>query len=87
MEEVSSKTHDLIEPDEVVVKAQRMFPNCQKYKKCCSDDKEFWDKLDKKVKEWKPLKHNFRIKNLKLEYKKPPKGFEDMKKDLKILNS
>lgn len=23
--------------DEIVVRVQRMFPNCQKYKKCCSD--------------------------------------------------
>ena len=23
--------------DDIVVKVQRMFPNCQKYKKCCSD--------------------------------------------------
>ncbi len=22
----------------MVVKVQRMFPNCQKYKKCCTDD-------------------------------------------------
>ena len=23
--------------DEIVVKVQRMFPNCQKYEKCCSE--------------------------------------------------
>jgi hypothetical protein len=23
--------------DEIVVKVQRMFPNCEKYKTCCSD--------------------------------------------------
>ena len=22
----------------MIVRAQQMFPNCQKYKKCCSDD-------------------------------------------------
>ena len=31
---------DFIE-DEIVVKVQRMFPNCAKYSKCCS---ESWDK-------------------------------------------
>ena len=56
MAEVSSKTHDLIEPDEIVVKAQSMFPNCKKYKKCCTDDKEHWDKLDRRVKELQPIR-------------------------------
>ena len=23
--------------DEITVKVQRMFPNCEKYKKCCTD--------------------------------------------------
>ena len=23
--------------DEITVKAQKMFPNCEKYKKCCTD--------------------------------------------------
>ena len=31
--------------DEIIVKAQRMFPNCEKYKKCCTKDKDFWDKM------------------------------------------
>jgi len=26
---------------------QRMFPNCQKYTKCCTEDKSFWDVVDK----------------------------------------
>ena len=30
----SSKTHDLPD-DEIVVKVQQMFPNCQKYDPCC----------------------------------------------------
>lgn len=25
--------------DEIIVKIQRMFPNCEKYKKCCTDSK------------------------------------------------
>ena len=33
----------------LLVKTQRMFPNCSKYKKCCTDDKLFWRKLDEKL--------------------------------------
>ncbi len=34
------------------VKAQRMFPNCNaKYTKCCFDNKAFWDKYQRRVKE------------------------------------
>ena len=25
--------------DEITVKVQRMFPNCEKYKKCCTESK------------------------------------------------
>jgi len=32
--------------DEIILPVQHMFPNCQKYKKCCSDDKEFWNKVE-----------------------------------------
>jgi hypothetical protein len=27
----------MADEDEITVKVQRMFPNCEKYKKCCSD--------------------------------------------------
>jgi len=27
----------MTDEDEIVVKVQRMFPNCEKYKACCSD--------------------------------------------------
>ena len=27
----------MTDEDEIVVKVQRMFPNCEKYKSCCSD--------------------------------------------------
>ncbi len=27
--------------DEIVVKTQKMFPNCSKYEPCCSDDIKF----------------------------------------------
>jgi hypothetical protein len=32
--------------DEKIVKVQRMFPNCQKYEKCCTKDKDFWKQLN-----------------------------------------
>jgi len=44
------------------VKLQRQFPNCGKYTKCCTDDKEFWQKYEAKVKTL-------------LDYK-APEGFE-----------
>ena len=72
MKVASSKTHDLIEQDEIVVKVQRMFPNCAKYVKCCTDDKEFWNKLDAKVKSVKPVKQPFRRQKINHE----PTGFE-----------
>ena len=31
---MASKT---LQPDRITVKVQRMFPNCQKYNKCCSE--------------------------------------------------
>ena len=36
----TSKTHDFLEDDEIVVRMtpQKMFPNCQKYTICCKDD-------------------------------------------------
>ena len=50
---------------DVIVDGQTMFPNCiVKYNKCCTDDKEFWDKLDSKVKDNKPKLQPFRIKDV-----------------------
>jgi len=44
-----------------VVDSQQMFPNCKaRYTKCCVEDKEFWDKLDAKVKEYKPEQGSIR---------------------------
>ena len=39
--------------DEITVRVQRMFPNCQKYEKCCVDSgtKEMMDKVDRETKE------------------------------------
>jgi hypothetical protein len=68
----------LVEKDGIVVKVQRMFPNCEKYKKCCTEDKEFWNKLDAKVKEWKPLKTTLRKTVINPPFEKPPKDFENL---------
>ena len=68
----------------VIIPVQHMFPNCQvKYKTKCTDmktcDKEAMDKVAEKVKNWKDDKHFYFwrfLKEVKLEHKKPPKGFE-----------
>jgi len=31
---------------EETLPVQRDFPNCQKYKKCCNKDEDFWDKMN-----------------------------------------
>ena len=43
----------MIMSDEIIVKVQRMFPNCSKYKKCCADSgtEEMMEKFDKLKKE------------------------------------
>ena len=51
-----------VDGEERIVRVQQMFPNCQKYKKCCVDDAEFWKKYEAKVKSL-------------LDYK-APEGFE-----------
>ena len=35
--------------DEIILPVQRMFPNCGKYKKCCTKDEDFWEKAGKEV--------------------------------------
>ena len=63
--------------DEIVVKVQMMFPNCEKYKKCCTDDKEFWDKLEAKLKVIEQTKQPFRLKTLLMEQQlRTPEGFD-----------
>ena len=63
--------------DEIIVRVQRDFPNCQKYKKCCTDDKEFWDKLEAKLKVIEQTKQPFRIKNIKTPpFLITPEGFD-----------
>jgi len=69
------KTHDL-PLDEIIVPVQRMFPNCRKYTKCCTDDREFWAKLQEGVKILKPKKQPFRVTTSELGLGKPPEGFE-----------
>jgi len=73
------------EGDIFEVKLQRQFPNCGKYKICCKNYAIFWDKLDAKVKSYKPEKGEVRrfddeeyIKRFEQRIK-PPKGFENHK--------
>jgi len=75
VEEANHKTHDLPQ-DEIIVPVQRMFPNCRKYSKCCTDDREFWDVLQERVKSFKPKKQPFRVWSIELGLGKPPGGFE-----------
>lgn len=58
------------------VKVQQIFPNCQKYDKCCKDNKKFWENLGERTKIIKYREQPFRTKPVKLEFTKPPKGFE-----------
>ena len=46
----SSKTHDLPD-DEIIVKVQSMFPNCQKYEPCCKESgtEEMMEKFNKMI--------------------------------------
>jgi len=62
--------------DEIILPVQRMFPNCRKYSKCCTDDKEFWDILQERLKMWKPKKQPFRTLTIKSDLGKAPEGFE-----------
>ena len=75
MKEANFKTHDL-PLDEIVVPVQRMFPNCRKYSKCCSDNQEFWDVLQKRLEEWKPKKQPFRTLTVKSNVGEAPSDFE-----------
>ena len=61
----------------ILVKTQRMFPNCAKYKKCCTDDKPFWDKLESKLKEIEHTKQPFRLKDIPLKKHEIPEGFKN----------
>jgi len=59
--------------DEITVRVQRDFPNCQKYNKCCRIDKPFWDELKQKLKQIEYRKHPFRLK----KQNDPPEGFKE----------
>jgi len=61
MSEATHETHDL-SMDDIIVPVQQMFPNCRKYKKCCTKDKDFWVGLQEKVKADKPRLQPFRTK-------------------------
>ena len=75
MKEANYKTHDL-PLDELIVPVQQMFPNCRKYSKCCTDDKQFWADLQERVKTLKPQKQPFRVWSIELGLGKPVEGFE-----------
>jgi len=67
---------------ERIVPVQHMFPNCSKYKKCCTNDKEFWDKYEEQIKHLLHREQPFRIKDVKLDITKPPVGFENYNEDI-----
>jgi len=61
------ETHDFLGNDEVIVKMipEVDFPNCAtKYTKCCTDDKEFWGKLQDKVDKVKPEETKFKSEQI-----------------------
>ena len=64
--------------DEITVKVQDMFPNCQKYAKCCKDNKKFWNNFGERTKVIKYKITPFRIENVKLNITKPPEDFENI---------
>ena len=70
---ISSETHDFIE-DEVVVKVQHMFPNCGKYKKCCS---EAWNPILENINDV-PKPEIIAVFGKENSLRKPD-GFEDIK--------
>jgi len=58
--------------DEIIVKVQRMFPNCQKYTKCCD---EAWDKkLEHHIN--MPIKVDYTLLTEK-DIISPPKDFRE----------
>ena len=72
-EMINSETHDFIE-DEVVVKVQKMFPNCAKYSKCCS---ESWNPKLENVEDV-PKPEIIAVFGKENSLRKP-EGFEDIK--------
>ena len=57
-----------VDGEERIVKVQRMFPNCQKYTKCCTDDDV------KQVKFGTPMP-KIKMKKIELKITKPPEDF------------
>jgi len=58
--------------DEIILPVQHMFPNCQKYKKCCREDKKFWDKVSESKEEIPEINK----KPIMLKQEKMPEDFE-----------
>lgn len=61
--------------DEIILPVQHMFPNCEKYKKCCTKDEEFWEGLQKKVKKTNLKSVNIASKKITIKHSRAPKGF------------
>jgi len=57
-----------VDGEERIVRVQKMFPNCQKYKKCCTDDDV------KQVKFGTPMP-KIKQKKVELFYSIPPEDF------------
>jgi len=54
----------------VVLPTQEMFPNCRKYKKCCTDDSAWWARLQVKL-------SSIEYKEQEIKQLRPPKDFEE----------
>jgi len=63
----------------ILLPTQRMFPNCSKYKKCCTEDSEWWARLQVKISAIEFTKQPFRVKNVERDYRSlvTPEGFEE----------
>jgi len=68
----SSLTHDLLEPDEIILPVQHMFPNCGKYAKCCD---ETWTKVMERSIKINPKFEDYTLLTEK-DTIKSPKGFK-----------
>ncbi len=61
----------------IIAKTQRMFPNCGKYNKCCTDDRLWWEKLEAKLKVIEYTEQPFRLTELLLKKQEIPEGFKN----------
>ncbi|HEC66481.1 hypothetical protein LCGC14_1620490 [marine sediment metagenome] len=61
----------------MIVKVQQMFPNCGKYKKCCTE-------LNTTPVKFGTPMPKIKFKKIKLKPTKPPEGFENIKEDVEV---